>query len=119
MAIIAITLGLAGPRIGAGLGTIELRQSEQMVKAGVQVAKIRARRSDGDCYVVFDNAQRAITVLGPDMQVVREQRLPSSVSFVLQAPMQSMAMDVAPSGIASADSVRLRGRTGEVEVSLR
>jgi prepilin-type N-terminal cleavage/methylation domain-containing protein len=119
MAIIAITLGIAGPRIGAGLGTLELRQSEQMVRTGVQAARIRARRADLDCYVVFDNVIRSVSVLAPDMKVVLQQRLPSSVSFVLESPLERIAFDVAPSGIVSGDSVRLRGRNGEVEVPLR
>ena len=119
MVIVAMTVGLAGPRIGAGLGNLELRQSEQTVKTSVRFAQTRARRADRDCYVVFDNQRRSVGVLDPDMKVLREQTLPSSVSFVLQAPLNSIAMEVAPSGILSADSVRLRGRTQEIEVSLR
>ena len=119
MAIIGITLGLAGPRIGAGLGTIELRQAEQTVKSGVQLAKRRAQRVDADCFVVFDNVRRAVDVLGPDMKIVRDDRLPSSVQFVLQPPAQSIAIQVAPSGIVSGDSIEIRGRNSETQVSLR
>jgi prepilin-type N-terminal cleavage/methylation domain-containing protein len=119
MAIIAITLGLAGPRIGAGLGTLELRQSEQMVKTCVRYAQIRARRADRDCYLVLDNTHSSIAVLDPDMKLLRQQNLPTSVSFVLPESRKSVAIDVPASGIIHANSVRLRGRAGELEVLLR
>jgi len=117
MAIIAITIGLAGPRIGAGLGTLELRQSEQTIKTDVQLARARARRADRDCYIVFDNRHRLIDVLGPDMEVLHEQTLPSSVSFAFQPPGDNVSLNVAPSGIVSGNSIRLRGRAVEVEVA--
>ena len=119
MAIIAISIGLAGPRIGAGLGTLELRQSEQNVKNYLKFARIQARRADRDCYLVLDNARRAIGLLDADMKLVREQKLPASVSFVFQTGSQNATMNVAPSGIITGNPVRLHGRTGEVEISLR
>ena len=46
MTIIALTIGLAGPRIGAGLGRLELNRAEQLVKAEMKFAKVQARRTD-------------------------------------------------------------------------
>ena len=119
LAIIAISIGLAGPRIGAGLGGLELRQSEQTVKTYLRLAKARARRADSNCYVVLDNVHRTVGLLGPDMNLLREQKLPSSVSFILKPPLEKVALRIAPSGIVGGDSVRLRGRTAEVEVSVQ
>src|SRR5262249_47026207 len=85
MAIIAIAVGLAGPRIGAGLGRLELHQAEQTVKNYLKLARVQAHRSDHDFYVVLDNVRQSIGLVGPGMKLVREQRLPSSVSFVLPA----------------------------------
>jgi prepilin-type N-terminal cleavage/methylation domain-containing protein len=119
MAIIAISIGLAGPRIGAGLGMLELRESELNVKNYIRLARIQARRADRDCYLVLDNARRSIGLVSGDMKLLREQQLPSSVSFVFQASLQSATMDVAPSGIIRGNPIRLRGRTGEIEVPLR
>jgi prepilin-type N-terminal cleavage/methylation domain-containing protein len=119
MAIIAISIGLAGPRIGAGLGTLELRQSEQNVKNYMKFARIQARRADRDCYLVLDNARRSIGIVDADLKLLREQQLPASVSFVFQTGTQSATLNVAPSGIIRGNPVRLHGRTGEVEVSLR
>ena len=119
MAIIAISIGLAGPRIGAGLGTLELRQSEQNVKNYIKFARIQARRSDRDCYLILDNGRRSVALVNADMKLLREQKLASSVSFVFQTASQSTTMNVAPSGIIRGNPVRLRGRTGEIEISLR
>jgi prepilin-type N-terminal cleavage/methylation domain-containing protein len=119
MAIIAISIGLAGPRIGAGLGHLELSQSEHTVRAFVKIARIQARRADRGCYLVLDNVRRSIGLFSPDMTLLREQKLPSSVSFIFPPPQESVAMNVAPSGIISASSIRLQGRTGQVEISLR
>src|SRR5438128_1262915 len=83
VAIIAISIGLAGPRIGAGLGRLELRQAEQSVKSYLKSAKMQARREDRDEYVVLDNARHSVELISSDLKLLREQKLPSSVSFVL------------------------------------
>src|SRR3954462_9046047 len=46
VAIMAISLGLAGPRIGAGLGRLELNTSAQTVRRFVKMARLQAERSE-------------------------------------------------------------------------
>ena len=119
VAIIAISIGLAGPRIGAGLGRLELHQAEQSVKSYLKSAKIQARREDRDQYVVLDNARHSVELISSDLQLRREQKLPASVSFVLDSNSDSAALYVAPSGIIRGKPVRLHGRTGDLEIALR
>ena len=119
LAIIGISLALAGPRIGAGLGRIELNQAAQTVRSYIKLARLHAQRSDREQYLVLDKERRSVTLVGPDMQVTREEKLPKSVEFILQPDVQTAALYVAPSGILRGDPIRLRGRTGEIEVSLQ
>lgn len=119
LAIIGISLSLAGPRIGAGLGRIELNQAAQTVRTYIKLARLQAQRSDREQYVVLDRQKRSVALVGPDMRVAREETLPRSVEFILQSEVQAAALYVPPSGILRGDPVRLRGRTGEIEVSLR
>jgi len=119
VAIIAISIGLAGPRIGAGLDRLELRQAEQSVKSYLKSAKNQARREDRDQFIVLDNTRHSIGLIGSDMRLQRERKLPSSVSFVFDSNSDTTALSVAPSGIIRGNPVRLRGRTGELEIALR
>ena len=45
MAILALSAGLVGPRIGAGLAQLEIRQTEETLKSFVQIARLAAQRS--------------------------------------------------------------------------
>jgi prepilin-type N-terminal cleavage/methylation domain-containing protein len=119
LAIIGISLSLAGPRIGAGLGRIELNQAAQTVRTYIKLARLQARRSDREQYLVLNRKKRSVALVGPDMQVAREEALPSSVEFILQPEAQATALHVAPSGILRGAPIRLKGRTGEIEVSLQ
>lgn len=119
MAIIAISLGLAGPRIGAGLGRLELNQAAQTVRTYIKLARLQAQRSDHEQYVVLDKQRRSVALVSPEMKVVREETLPRSVELVLDSDVQATALYVAPSGLLRGNPVRLRGRTGEIEVTLR
>jgi prepilin-type N-terminal cleavage/methylation domain-containing protein len=119
LAIIGISLSLAGPRIGAGLGRIELNQAAQTVRTYIKLARLQAQRSDREQYVVLDQQRHSVVLVGPEMKVTREEALPKSVQFVLQPDVQTSALYVAPSGILRGDPVRLRGRTGEIEVSIQ
>jgi prepilin-type N-terminal cleavage/methylation domain-containing protein len=119
LAIIGISLTLAGPRIGAGLGRIELNQAAQTVRTYIKLARLQAQRSDREQYVVLDQQRHSVVLVGPEMMVIREEALPKSVQFVLQPDVQTSALYVAPSGILRGDPVRLRGRTGEIEVSVQ
>lgn len=119
MAIIAISLTMAGPRIGAGIGRIELNQAAQTIRTYIKLARLQARRSDREQYIVLDRQKRSVALVGPEMTVVRQQRLPGSVEFVLDPEVQAAALRVAPSGILSGDPVRLRGRTGIADIGLQ
>jgi prepilin-type N-terminal cleavage/methylation domain-containing protein len=119
MAIIAISLGLAGPRIGAGIGRLELNQAAQTVRNVVKFARLEALRFDREQYVIIDNKTRSISLVDHEMNIKREEQLPRSVSFVLAPDAQATAIYVAPSGIVRGQPVRLLGRTGELEVALK
>jgi prepilin-type N-terminal cleavage/methylation domain-containing protein len=119
MAIIAISLTLAGPRIGAGIGRIELNQAAQTVRSHIKLARVQARRSDREQYIVLDRQKRSVVLVSPEMKVLREERLPSSVEFVLDPDVQVSVLSIAPSGIARGNPILLRGRTAEIEVPTR
>ena len=119
MAIIAISLGMAAPRIGAGIGRIELNQAAQTIRTYIKLARVQAQRADREQYIVLDKERRSVALLGPEMKILRQQTLPRSVDFVLQPDVQATALYVAPSGILRGNPVRLRGRTGEIEIALR
>ena len=119
LAIIGISLSLAGPRIGAGLGRIELNQAAQTVRTYIKLARLQAQRSDREQYLVLDRKRRSVALVGPDMRVAREEALPGSVEFILQPEAQAAALHVAPSGILRGAPIRLRGRRGEIEVSIQ
>ncbi len=119
MAIIAITLTMAGPRIGAGIGRIELNQSAQTIRSYIKMARLRAQRSDRAQYVIMDRERHAVAIVGPDLNVVREQTLPASVDFVLDPDVTVSALHVAPSGILKGGPIRLRGRIDVLEVALK
>jgi prepilin-type N-terminal cleavage/methylation domain-containing protein len=119
MAIIAITLGMAGPRIGAGFGRLELNESAQQIRNFVRIARLQAERTDREQYVVLNKTNRSISLVDSDLQVLREEHLPSSVEIVLSDDASVEALYVAPSGITRGAPFHLRGRTGETEVSLQ
>jgi type IV fimbrial biogenesis protein FimT len=119
VAIIAISLSLAGPRIGAGLSRLELTQAERSVRNTIKLARSEAQRSDTEQYVVLDRVNGSLTLLGSELKIVREERLPSSVEIVLDTDQETATLYVAPSGILRGEPVRLRGRSGETEVELQ
>lgn len=119
MAVIALALTLAGPRIGAGIGRIELNQAAQTIRTYMKLARLQAQRSDREHYIVLDRQRRSVALVGHEMTVLRQEKLPASVEFVLDPEVQARALYVAPSGILRGDPVRLRGRTAEIEVGLR
>ena len=119
LAIIAISLSMAGPRIGAGISRLELNQAAQTVRTYIKLARLQAQRSDRPQYVILDKDKHAVALVSPDMQVLRVEAFPASVEIVLESEIRASALHVAPSGILRGNPVRLRGRTGEVEVALR
>jgi prepilin-type N-terminal cleavage/methylation domain-containing protein len=118
VAIIAISLSMAGPRIGAGIGRIELNQAAQTIRSFIKLARVQAQRSDREHYVILNKEKHSVVIVNRDLEVVREEIIPASVEFVLGPDVEAAALYVAPSGILRGQPIRLRGRTGEIEVGL-
>ena len=116
MAVIALALTLVGPRIGAGMGRLELEQAAQSVRSFVKLGRAQAQRADRQHFVVINSQEDSIVLLDADMQPVRRENIPSSVHFV---DSELVTVAIAPSGIVRGGPIRLRGRTGDLEVSLQ
>ncbi len=117
LAIIAISLSMAGPRIGAGIGRIELNQAEQTVRTFIKFARLEAQRADRGQYVVLEREAHLVSVVGPEMEAKRTAKIPDSVVIVLADDARVGSLYVPPSGILRGQSVILRGRSGEVEIA--
>src|SRR5438876_9231423 len=85
MALIALTLTLAGPRIGAGIGRLELERAGQSIRSFVKLGRVQAQRTDREHYIVLDRKRDSITLLNPELRPLREEQLPSSVHIVLDS----------------------------------
>jgi len=119
MLLIALTLTLAGPRIGAGLGRLELEQAGQSLRSFVRTARVQAQRTDRDYYIAIDARTESMTLLDPDFKKLREEKLPASVEFVVDSPDGVANVVVSAAGIARSRPILLRGRTGELKVELQ
>jgi len=119
MAVIALALTLAGPRIGAGIGRLQLEQAGQSLRSFIKIGRIQAQRRDREHYVLLDRKNDSITLLNPEMKPIRREQLPSSVQIILDSDSDFSTILIAPSGIVRGDAVRPRGRAGELEVSLQ
>jgi prepilin-type N-terminal cleavage/methylation domain-containing protein len=114
MVIIAITIGLVGPRIGAGLSRLEMNNAAQTARGLIRLAKLQAQRTERSQYVVFDRNRRTVSLVSDGLKVVRESELYSSVNIVLEGNAASAAFYVLPSGMVRGPAVRLRSQSGEV-----
>jgi prepilin-type N-terminal cleavage/methylation domain-containing protein len=119
MSLIALTLTLVGPRIGAGIGRLELDEAEQAIRGFVKSAGVQAERSDRAYYVVIDRKKKSMTLLDPEMKSLRTKELPSSVEVSLESDSDFTTISVAPSGIVRSGLIRLRGRSGDLKVNLQ
>lgn len=119
LAIVAISLGIAGPRIGAGFGRLELFKAEGTIKNLIKFGRLEAQRRDRAQYLLLDRHGRSAVLLSSDMSVLRRESLPPSVSFVTRDDVSVASVSIAPSGLLRGDPIKLRGRSGEVEVGLR
>src|SRR5437016_967968 len=108
MALIALTLTLAGPRIGAGLGRLELEQTAQSIRGFVRTGRVQAQRSDQEYYVVVDRKRESMTLLDPEMKMLRQERLPSSVRIVFESNSDVASLTISPAGIVHGDSIRVQ-----------
>lgn len=119
MALIALALTVAGPRIGAGLGRLELERTGQSIRNFLKLGRIQAERSDKEYYVAIDSKQGSLKLLDPDMKVLRQEQLPSSVQIRPESNEDVAGLTILPSGIVRGRSIRLHGRTGELTVSVQ
>jgi prepilin-type N-terminal cleavage/methylation domain-containing protein len=119
MALIALTMTLVGPRIGAGLGRLELDQTAQTIRGFVKTASVQAERTDRVHYIVIDRKRRLMTLLDPDMKTLRQKELPSSVEIVSDSNDGLGTIFISPSGIVRSGPIRLRGRVGVLTVNLQ
>ena len=119
MALIALTLTLAGPRIGAGLGRLELERTAQTIRNFIKLGRVQAERKDREYYVVIDRKQGAVRLLDPDMKIVRQEQLPSSVQINFDSNSDMAGLTILPSGIVRGNPVRLHGRAGELAVDVQ
>ena len=119
MALIALTLTLAGPRIGAGLGRLELERSRQSVRNFIKIGRVQAERADQPYYVVIDRKQDLLRLLDPEMKIIRQEQLPSSIQIDLDSNAAFAGLAISPSGIVRGNPIRLRGRAGELMVEVQ
>ena len=80
MVLVALTLTLVGPRIGAGLGRLELEEAAQTIRGFVKIGGVQAQRTERGYYVVIDRAKKSMSLLDPDMKVVRQKDLGTATS---------------------------------------
>jgi prepilin-type N-terminal cleavage/methylation domain-containing protein len=118
-ALIGLAVTLAGPRIGAGMGRLELQQAAQSVRSLIKIGRVQAERTDREHYIVIDPEQDSMTLLNPEMKTIRREELPASVHFVRPFNSTVVSIFIAPSGFARGEPVRLQGRTGDLVVAVQ
>ena len=119
MAIIALSVGLVGPRIGAGMTRIAVYQAEETIRSFVGIARSRAQRSNLAHFVVLNRRGPMVVLVGPDMNILRERELPSSVELVVDSETGIESIYVPPSGLLRGQFIRLRSRFGLSEVTFQ
>jgi prepilin-type N-terminal cleavage/methylation domain-containing protein len=119
MALIALTLTLVGPRIGAGIGRLELDETAQAIRGFVKNGAVQAERTDRVHYVVINRPKKLMTLLDPDMKVLRQKELASSVEIILAGGTDVATISVFPSGIVRSEPIRVHGRVGDIQVNLQ
>jgi len=60
-----------------------------------------------------------VSLIGPDMNVLRVRELPSSVELIVESESGIESIYVPPSGLLRGESIRLRSRLGVSEVELQ
>jgi len=80
---------------------------------------VQAQRTDREHYVVIDRKRDVITLLDPEMRPLRQEELPSSVQIMLDSSLDLASIAIAPSGIVRGEPIRLRGRSGDLEITLQ
>ena len=119
MTLIALTLTLVGPRIGAGIGRLELEETAQAIRGFVKSGAVQAQRADRGHYVVIDRKKKLMTLLDPEMKTLRQKELSSSVEIILGSDGDLATISISPSGIVRNGPIRLRSRAGDLKVNLQ
>jgi prepilin-type N-terminal cleavage/methylation domain-containing protein len=119
MVLIALTLTVAGPRIGAGLGRLELERSAQTIRSIIKIGRVQASRADKEYYVKIDRKQDSIALLDPEMKIVRQEELPPSVEIFFESGTDIAGLTISPFGIVRGSKVRLHSRAGDLSVDLQ
>lgn len=119
MAILALSVGLVGPRIGAGMTRIEVYQAEQTIRSFVEIARSKAQRSNLAHFVVLNGRGSSLALVGPAMDILRESELPPSVELVVDSDAGIDSIYVPPSGLLRGQFVRLQSRFGPSEVTFQ
>ena len=119
MVLVVLTLTLVGPRIGAGFGRLELEEAAQTIRGFVKIGGVQAQRTERGYYVVIDRAKKSMSLLDPDMKVVRQKDLPSSVEIIPESKDELATIVISPVGIVRSPRMKLRGRTGDLELNLQ
>lgn len=119
MALIALTLTLAGPRIGAGLGRLELERTAQTIRGLVKIGRVQAERLDREYYVTIDRKQDTVQLLDPDLKVIRREQVPSTVEINFDSYSNLTALTISPSGIVRGTAIRLHSHAGDLSLQLQ
>jgi len=119
MVLVALTLTLVGPRIGAGLGRLELEEAAQTIRGFVKIGGVQAQRTERGYYVVIDRAKKSMSLLDPDMKVVRQKDLPSSVEIIPESNDEVTTIVISPVGIVRSPRMKLHSRAGDLELNLQ
>ena len=98
---------------------IEVYQAEQTIRSFVEMARSRAQRSNLAHFVVLNRRGPTVTLVGPDMNILRERKLPSSVELVVDSEEGIESIDVPPSGLLRGQFIQLRSRFGPSEVTFQ
>jgi prepilin-type N-terminal cleavage/methylation domain-containing protein len=114
MALVAIAIGLVGPRIGAGLDRLQMNNAAQTARGLIRLARLQAERTEKSQYVIFDRNRRVVSLVNDQMKFIRESELPSSIDIVLENGARTAALFVTPSGIVRGAIVRFRSGSHEV-----
>jgi prepilin-type N-terminal cleavage/methylation domain-containing protein len=118
MALIALTLTLVGPRIGAGIGRLQLDETAQAIRGFVKNGVVQAQRTDRGYYVVIDRKKKLMTLFDPEMKTLRQKELTSSVEIILESN-DLATITISPSGVVRGGPIRIRGRAGDLQVQLQ
>ena len=68
---------------------------------------------------MIDSKRDSMALLDPELKVVRKEPLPSSVQIILDSDAPVSELTISPSGIVRGEPIRLRGRTGELKITLQ